>query len=158
MCDIRRRTNGCRLWVRSGHSIMSDACPLYPRKQSLVERFGMSALCHKRTSRSSRRLLTVLRRFKIWLEGLYRDLNCRICVGPPQFVTGEHYGVQPLRIVALIDCYRVRIHVTALAPLHHAQLSSRIARQACVGLRIDVSGAYAIPRFEVCRCLLLAEV
>src|SRR5215468_2249765 len=118
----------------------------------------MSASCQKRTSSSSRRLLTVLCRLKIWLEGLYRDLNCRICVGPPQVVTGEHYGVQPLRIVALIDGYRVRIHVTALAPLHYAQLSPRIARQACVGLRMDVSSAYAVPRFEERGCLLLAEV
>src|SRR6516165_1596866 len=101
---------------------------------------------------------TVLCRFKIWLEGLYRDLNRQICVGTPQFVTGGHNGVQPLRIVTMIDSDRVRIHVTALAPLHHAQLSPRIAWQACMGLWMDVSGAYAISRFEECRCLLLAEV
>ena len=94
---------------------------------------------------------------EIWLEGLYRDLNCRICVWTPQFVTGEHYGVQPLRIVTLIDGCRVRIHVTALTPFYDAQLSPRVARQACVGLRMDVSSAHAVPWFEECRCLLLAE-
>ena len=63
-----------------------------------------------------------------------------------------------MRVVALIDGYRVRIHVTALAPIHNTQLAPRVARQSCVGLRMDVSGAYAISRFEECMCLLLAEV
>jgi len=84
-------------------------------------------------------------------------VDCRICVWTPQFVTGEHYGVQPLRIVTLIDGYRVRIHMTALTPFYDAQLSPRVARQSCVGLRMDVSSAHAIPWFEECRRLLLAE-
>jgi hypothetical protein len=29
-----------RFWVISGHSAMSDQCPLYPRKQTLVVQFG----------------------------------------------------------------------------------------------------------------------
>ena len=116
----------------------------------------MSALCQKRTLHVPT-TASVLCRFKIWLEGLYRDLNSRICVEAPQFVTGEHDGVQPLRIVALIDGYRVRIHVTALAPFYDAQLSPRVARQSCVGLPMDVSSAHAVPWFEECRCLLLAE-
>ena len=29
---------------------MSAQCPLYPQKQTLIERAGMSALCQKRTS------------------------------------------------------------------------------------------------------------
>jgi hypothetical protein len=78
----------------------------------------MSALCQ--ADIAHRELLTVLCRFKIWLEGLYRDMDCRICVWTPQFVTGEHYGVQPLRIVTLIDGYRVRIYVTALTPFYDA--------------------------------------
>jgi len=30
---------------------MSAGCPLYPQKRTLVERVGMSALCHKQTCR-----------------------------------------------------------------------------------------------------------
>src|SRR5262249_42318245 len=35
--------------VKSGHFDMSDQCPLYPQKRTLVEPLGMSALCQKRT-------------------------------------------------------------------------------------------------------------
>jgi hypothetical protein len=34
----------------SGHFAAIDQCPLFPRKQTLVERVGMSALSQKRTS------------------------------------------------------------------------------------------------------------
>ena len=68
-------------------------CPLYPRKRTLELSRVMSALCQKRTSRSSRRLLTVLCRFKIWLEGLYRDLNCRATLRvAPQLRTLTKYN------------------------------------------------------------------
>ena len=33
---------------------MSDRCPLYPRKRTLIERVGMSALCQKQTLCRSR--------------------------------------------------------------------------------------------------------
>jgi hypothetical protein len=39
----------CPLWVRSGHRGWLKECPLYPQKQTLIERVGMSALCQKRT-------------------------------------------------------------------------------------------------------------
>jgi hypothetical protein len=39
----------CPLWVKSGHDAPQIQCPLYPQKRTLVERVGMSALCHKRT-------------------------------------------------------------------------------------------------------------
>src|SRR5215469_14358164 len=35
-----------------GHSAHSVQCPLYPQKQTLVERVGMSALCKNQTSKS----------------------------------------------------------------------------------------------------------
>src|SRR6516164_7755168 len=138
---------------RLGHVGVMSALP---PKADIETKSDMSAKCQKRTLRSQR-LLTALCRFKIGLEGLDRDVDCRICVWTPQFVTGEHYGVQPLRIVTLIDGCRVRIHVTALTPFYDAQLSPRVARQACVGLRMDVSSAHAVPWFEECRYLLLAE-
>jgi len=34
---------------KGGHRDGSAECPLYPQKRTLVERLGMSALCHKRT-------------------------------------------------------------------------------------------------------------
>jgi hypothetical protein len=46
----------CPLWVISGHSVRSRPCPLYPRMRTLVERVGMSALCHKQTSGNDRLL------------------------------------------------------------------------------------------------------
>src|SRR6516225_6784672 len=39
----------CRLWVNNGHQGCVKQCPLYTGKRTLVERVGMSALCHKRT-------------------------------------------------------------------------------------------------------------
>lgn len=35
--------------VISGHSVMSELCPLYPRKRTCAVQFGMSASCQKRT-------------------------------------------------------------------------------------------------------------
>jgi hypothetical protein len=37
------------MWVKSRHRRMSERCPLCPRKRTLIERIGMSALCQKRT-------------------------------------------------------------------------------------------------------------
>src|SRR5262245_16366606 len=42
-------TTQCPLWVISGHRSSSNQCPLYPRKRTLIERLGMSALCQKQT-------------------------------------------------------------------------------------------------------------
>src|SRR5215469_12409290 len=36
----------CPLWVISGHSAMSERCPLYPQKRTLLSVIGMS-LCAK---------------------------------------------------------------------------------------------------------------
>ena len=38
---------GCPLWVKSRHSAIFDACPLYPRKETLRSATSMSALCQK---------------------------------------------------------------------------------------------------------------
>jgi hypothetical protein len=43
----------CPLWVKSRHSAVSEQCPLYPQKQTSIERVGMSALCQKRTLRGA---------------------------------------------------------------------------------------------------------
>jgi hypothetical protein len=34
---------------KSRHSLMSEQCPLYPRKRTLLRVIGMSALCQKQT-------------------------------------------------------------------------------------------------------------
>src|SRR5262249_49311088 len=39
----------CPLWVKSRHFGSSAGCPLYPRKRTSVECFGMSAKCQKQT-------------------------------------------------------------------------------------------------------------
>src|SRR5215831_2985792 len=44
-----RRPASCPLWVISGHRVKSASCPLYPQKQTLGKRIGMSAKCQKRT-------------------------------------------------------------------------------------------------------------
>jgi hypothetical protein len=49
--DEIARARPCPLWVKSGHRIRSAPCLLYPRKRTLDNVIGMSALCHKRTSR-----------------------------------------------------------------------------------------------------------
>ena len=43
----------CPLWVISGHSVMSERCPLYPQKWTLELSRVMSALCQKRTTRAA---------------------------------------------------------------------------------------------------------
>ena len=42
-----------RFGSKSGHRSRSASCPLYPHKQTSVECSVMSALCQKRTLRSS---------------------------------------------------------------------------------------------------------
>src|SRR5215469_15037651 len=39
----------CPQWVISRHCAVSVGCPLYPRKRTLPESVGMSALCQKQT-------------------------------------------------------------------------------------------------------------
>ena len=39
----------CPLWVKSGHYGVSERCPLYSQKRTLIEHVGMSALCQKQT-------------------------------------------------------------------------------------------------------------
>src|SRR5262249_36954148 len=46
---VRRRRSA--LVVKADISLSPDQCPLYPQKQTLVERVGTSALCQKRTAR-----------------------------------------------------------------------------------------------------------
>ena len=87
---------GCPLWVISGQTASPTNVHFTPESGHSGRR-AMSALCQEGHC-TSRRLLTVLCKlarcqFKIWLEGLYRDLDCRICVSTPQFVTSEHYCV-----------------------------------------------------------------
>jgi len=43
----------CLLWVRSGRSGNWRLCPLYPRKRTLSDTTGMSALCQLQTWRST---------------------------------------------------------------------------------------------------------
>jgi hypothetical protein len=39
----------CPLWVKSGHRVKSDQCPLYSQKRTSFTAARMSALYHKRT-------------------------------------------------------------------------------------------------------------
>ena len=48
-CKAAIWSRECPLWVKSRHRRGSAECPLYPQKQTLIERVGMSALCQKRT-------------------------------------------------------------------------------------------------------------
>src|SRR5262249_58762051 len=45
-----KNAHPCPLWVKSGHSLTSNQCPLYPQKRTSELTRGMSALCQKRTS------------------------------------------------------------------------------------------------------------
>src|SRR5215469_11974911 len=47
--------------IKSGHRSTSDQCPLYPKKRTLVERVGMSALCQKRTHALHKKAVAALR-------------------------------------------------------------------------------------------------
>src|SRR5262249_43322982 len=49
LCVTANSEARCPLWVKSGHFGMSDPCPLYPQKRTLVEPVVMSALCQKQT-------------------------------------------------------------------------------------------------------------
>src|SRR6516165_10011224 len=49
LCGTAKRGCSCLLWVKSGHSAVSERCPLYPQKQTLRSANAMSALCQKRT-------------------------------------------------------------------------------------------------------------
>src|SRR6516225_7388613 len=49
VCTAAILSRSCPLWVRSRHSRTRFGCPLYPRKRTLIERVGKSALCQKRT-------------------------------------------------------------------------------------------------------------
>jgi hypothetical protein len=46
---VGRVRRPCPLWVKSRHFATQSPCPLTPRKQTLVECAGMSALCQKQT-------------------------------------------------------------------------------------------------------------
>src|SRR6516165_2084771 len=48
-CNARFQCALCPLWVKSRRSGVTERCPLYPRKRTLSDTTGMSALCQKRT-------------------------------------------------------------------------------------------------------------
>src|SRR5215472_10560943 len=48
----------CPLWVKSGHSLTFGRCLLYRQKRTLIERVGMSALCHVWTAPSWQGIFT----------------------------------------------------------------------------------------------------
>src|SRR6202011_5517619 len=50
---------------------------------------------------------------EIRLECIDRDLDGRVGVRAPQLLALEHDGVEPLRVVALVDGHRVRKGVAA---------------------------------------------
>ena len=43
------QAGSCPLWVKSGHSAVSERCPLYPQKRTFQGTVTMSALCQKQT-------------------------------------------------------------------------------------------------------------
>src|SRR5262245_32566365 len=48
-CTAGCQSGLCPLWVRSRRSVITEPCPLYPRKRTSSGYLGMSALCQKRT-------------------------------------------------------------------------------------------------------------
>jgi len=66
----------------------------------------------------------VLRRIEIGLERVDGDLDRGVGVRAPQFAAVEHDGVEPLRIVALVDCDRVRERVAAVHELDDAETAA----------------------------------
>src|SRR5215468_10589699 len=56
VCTAAILSRSCPLWVKSGHSLTSNQCPLYPQKRTLIEPVGTSALCQKRTLELSREI------------------------------------------------------------------------------------------------------
>src|SRR6185436_18312811 len=56
-------------------------------------------------------------RIEIGLERVDRDLERRIGIRAPQLLAREHHRIKPLRIVTVVGCDRVRIHVAAVAHL-----------------------------------------
>ena len=60
--------------VISGHCAVSDQCPLYPRKQTLVERVEMSALFQKQTCQLLRLYVDLLLNNNREREGKRRAL------------------------------------------------------------------------------------
>src|SRR5262249_47972312 len=73
----------------------------------------------------------------------------------PQLLALEHDGVEPLRVVALVDGHRVRKGVAAVHQFDHAETPACVARQAGVRGRMDVLRAHAIARLEAGRRLRL---
>jgi len=45
LCNTAKASCQCPLWVKSRHFGMSERCPLYPQKRTLIEPVVMSALC-----------------------------------------------------------------------------------------------------------------
>ena len=50
----------------------------------------------------------------------------------------EAHRVKPLRIIAFAGRYRIGKSVGAVQTLDYADVAARVARQACVRLRMDV--------------------
>jgi hypothetical protein len=52
----------CLLWVNNGHRRKLNECPLYPRKRTLMERAGMSALCQKEMNGTATKFASILQK------------------------------------------------------------------------------------------------
>src|SRR5262245_21559361 len=88
------------------------------------------------------------RRLEVGLERVDRDLEARLGVRAPQLGAVEHHGIEPLRIVALVDRDRVGERLAAVDELHHADLAAGVARQPGMRRRVDVLGAHPVTGLE----------
>ena len=77
--------------------------------------------------------------------------NCRVRVRAPKLLSVEAHRIKPLRIFAFAGSYGIGKNVRAVQTLDHADVAARVARQACVRLRMDVLRAYAVADFELGR-------
>src|SRR5262245_55973921 len=81
-------------------------------------------------------------RFEIGLESVDRHLYGRVGVRAPQIAVVEAHRVKPLRALGAGRDDRIREHVAAVHPLHGTGMTAHVARQAGVGLRVNVPGAH----------------
>src|SRR6516164_9969080 len=80
-CAVRRTQAGSQpypLWVKSGHSTMSDQCLLYPQKRTLKLRRVMSALCQKQTFFAAAETGAIRSSGRLFIPPALRERNVRL--------------------------------------------------------------------------------
>src|SRR5262245_31156187 len=84
------------------------------------------------------------RRIEIRLERIDRDSEGWVGVRTPKLCAFEHYCVEPLRVVSLVDCHHVRKCMAAVHQFDHADAPTGVARQPRVHWRMNVLGPHSV--------------